>query len=182
MACLAASVVLLAVLLFDVALGRRRPAELRLHHRLPVVGGRECGRAGGTARHGVADGRGDPLHRAGGRRDGDLPRGVRRQRALVQPADRGEHPEPRRGSLDRLRHPRSGVPRARPLRPGQRGARGRPDAGPAGAAGGDHRRPRGHPRGAAVDPRGLDGARRHPVADDLAPGAAGRHSQASRPA
>ena len=34
--------------------------------------------------------------------------------------------------------------------------------------------PRGHPRGAAVDPRGLDGAWRHPVADDLAPGPARR--------
>ena len=41
---------------------------------------------------------------------------------------------------------------------------------------------RGDPRGAALDPRGLDGARRHPVADDLAAGAARRRSRASPPA
>ena len=41
---------------------------------------------------------------------------------------------------------------------------------------------RGDPRRAAVDPRGLDGARRDPVADDLAAGAAGARCRASRPA
>ena len=60
------------------------------------------------------------------RRDGDLPRGVRGPRALVQPAARGEHPEPRRGPLDRLRDPRPRVPRPRP-RPRARAARGRDD-------------------------------------------------------
>ncbi len=42
-----------------------------------------------------------------------------------------------------------------------------------GAAGGDRRRPRGDPRRAALDPRGLDGARGDQVADDLEAGAAG---------
>ena len=41
---------------------------------------------------------------------------------------------------------------------------------------------RGDPGRAAVDPRGLAGARRDPVADDLAPGAARPRSPASRPA
>ena len=35
--------------------------------------------------------------------------------ALVQPRDRAQHPEPGRGSLDRLRDPGPGVPGARAL-------------------------------------------------------------------
>ena len=61
--------------------------------------------------------------------------------ALVQPPDRAQHPEPRRGALDRLRHPRARVPRARPARP--RAASCSPAAltlGAAGAADRDHRR------------------------------------------
>ena len=69
-----------------------------------------------------------------------------------------------------------------PLGLGPRRAGGRPHARPARAAGGDHRRARGDPGGAAVDPRGLAGARRDAVADDLAAGAARRRSPASRPA
>ena len=41
---------------------------------------------------------------------------------------------------------------------------------------------RGDPRGAAVDPRGRARARRHALADDLAPGPAGRDARGSRPA
>ena len=69
-----------------------------------------------------------------------------------------------------------------PLGLGPLAAGRRPDARPARAARRDHRRPRGDPRGAAFDPRGLAGARRDPVADDLAAGAARRRSRASRPA
>ena len=56
------------------------------------------------------------LHRARGRGDGHLPRGVRGRESLVEPADRAEHPEPRRGPVDRLRHPRAGVPGPRAAR------------------------------------------------------------------
>ena len=68
------------------------------------------------------------------RRHRDLPRGVRRSRPLVQPPRRGQHPEPRRGALGRLRHPRARVHRPRPAEPGQRGAGGRHHARPARAA------------------------------------------------
>ena len=46
-------------------------------------------------------------------------------RALVQPRDRGQHPEPRRGPVDRLRHPRAGVHRARHRRRPRRARRRR---------------------------------------------------------
>ena len=101
-------------------------------------------------------------------------------------AHRGQHPEPRRGPVDRLRHPRPGVHRARAARlsasAGTGRARRRADPRPARAARRDHRRARGDPRGAAVDPRGLAGARRDAVADDLEAGPARRRSRASRPA
>ena len=42
--------------------------------------------------------------------------------ALVQPLHRAEHPEPRRRALDHLRHPRPRVPRARPALARPRGA------------------------------------------------------------
>ena len=60
-----------------------------------------------------------------------------------------------------------------PLQPRERRAGRWPDARAARAADGDHRRPGGAARRAVLDPRGLHGARRHPVADHLAPGAAG---------
>ena len=63
------------------------------------------------------------------------------------------------GALDRLRHPRPGLPRARSRpRPGAAGGRADPHA--ARAADRDHRLARGDPRGPAVDPRGRAGARR----------------------
>ena len=55
--------------------------------------------------------------------------------------------------VDRLRHPRARVPRARArARPGA--ARGRDDPDAARAADGDHRRARGDPLGARLDPPG----------------------------
>ena len=63
----------------------------------------------------------------------------------VQPADRGQHPEPRRGAVGRLRDPRAGVPGARPALAREHRARRRPHARAAGAARGDHRRPGGDP-------------------------------------
>ena len=60
-------------------------------------------------------------------------------------------------------------PRPRPRAPGRRA-----DPVAAGAADRDHRLARGDPGGAAVDPRGRARARRDALADDLAPGAAGR--------
>ena len=62
------------------------------------------------------------------------------------------------------------------------GARRGADAVAARAADRDHRLARGDPRGPVVDPPGLARARRHPVADDLAPGAARPASPASPPA
>ena len=67
------------------------------------------------------------VHRPGRRRDRDLPGGVRGPRPLVQPLHRGQHPEPRRGSLDHLRHPRPRLPRPRAAEPRQGRARRRPD-------------------------------------------------------
>ena len=90
---------------------------------------------------------------------------------LVQPLHRGEHPEPRRGSLDHLRHPRAGVPGSRATQPGPRGAGRGSHPRAAGPAGSDHRRARGDPRRPALDPRGLDGSRGDQVADDLEAGA-----------
>ena len=74
------------------------------------------------------------------RRDGDLPRGVRGQASLVQPTARGQHPESRSRSLDRLRDPRPRVHRARAVRHRPRAARGCADPDPARAPDGDHRR------------------------------------------
>ena len=116
------------------------------------------------------------------RRDRGLPRGVRGPQEVVEPHRRGQHPEPRRGALGRLRHPRARVHRARPDLARAHGAGGRDHARAAGAARRDHRRARGDPRRAAVDPRGLARARRHAVADDLEAGAARARSPASRPA
>ena len=119
--------------------------------------------------------------RASGRRDGGLPRGVRGQASLVQPAARGQHPEPRRRAVDRLRDPRARVYRARP-RPRPRPARGWTDPDAARAADGDHRRARSDPRSARLDSPGRLRARRDALAGRLAPGAAGRDSRASPPA
>ena len=74
------------------------------------------------------------------RRDRDLPRGVRRPHEVVQPPDRGQHPEPRRGALGRLRHPRPRVHRARAARLGPVLLAGAMTLGAARAAGRDHRR------------------------------------------
>ena len=84
------------------------PAELR--DRQPAIVGTL-----------LADARLRRVHHSGGRRQRDLPRGVREPRAAGSTAlHRGQHPEPRRGPLDRLRRPRPGVPRPRPARARQR--------------------------------------------------------------
>ena len=105
---------------------------------------------------------------------GDLPRGVRRQRELVEPADRGQHPEPRGGAVDHLRHPRPRLHRPRRRSTSASScSTGVAHPGAAGPADRDPGRPRGAARGAALDPRGLAGARRDQVADDPPPGPAG---------
>ena len=91
------------------------------------------------------------------RRRGDLPGGVRAEEPLDRP-DRGQHQQPRRGALDRLR---PAWPRRVPelLRPAALGAaRRRHGAGADDAADHHHRLARRAEGGAAVDPRG--GARR----------------------
>ena len=121
--------------------GRLRRAELGLPHELPVARSRrrpgiESALMGTLWLMAVCA----ALHRPGGGRDRDLPRGVRGPRPLVEPLHRGEHPEPRRGPVDRLRHPRPGVPRARAARARPGRARRRAHARPARAARRDHRR------------------------------------------
>ena len=115
------------------------------------------------------------------RRRRDLPGGVRRQGPLVQPRDRDQHPEPRRGAVDRLRNPRPGLPGSGP-RPRARAAGGSADAQPARPADRDHRLARGDPGGARRDPGRGACARRDPLADDPPPGAARPPSPASPPA
>ena len=114
---------------------------------------------------------------------GDLPGGVRRPRPLVQPADRAQHPEPRRGAVDRLRHPRARASSPRPARP-----RARPCSPPRSPCPcwccrwsiiASREAIRAVPQ---LDPRRLAGARRNQVADHLAPGAARPPSPASPPA
>ena len=114
-----------------------------------------------------------PLRRPDRRRHGALPRGVRGQDPLVQPSARDQHPEPRRGAVDRLRDPRARVPRPR-ARARPRSARRRDDPDAARAADRDHRGARGDQVGARLDPPGRLRARRDAVAGRLAPGAAGR--------
>ena len=121
-----------------------------------------------------------PLRRPDRRLHRDLPRGVRGQDALVQQAARGQHPEPRGRAVDRLRHPRARVPRARD-RARPRAAGGRDDPHPARAADRDHRVARGDPLGAGLDPAGRLRARSDAVAGRLAAGAAGGDSRASPP-
>ncbi len=151
----------------------RRPAGrfVGLRHELPLA--RDPGERGHPVRDRRDDLPDDHLHGARGPdrgHDRDLPRGVRGGRPLVEPDDRDQHPEPVRGPVGRLRHPRPGLHRPRAAEPRPGPARGRDHARTARAAGRDHRGPRGHPGRAAVDPRGLDGARRHAVADDLEAG------------
>ena len=97
----------------------------------------------------------------GRHRRGDLPRGVRAEEPVHRP-DRGQHQQPRRGALDRLRpaRPRGLHP---DLRPAALGAAGRRHGAVADDAADDHHR---HPQraegGAALDPRG--GLRRRRLA------------------
>ena len=188
----------LVVLLVDIFIDGR-PARDHAQHGLPFlhvdagqlgsfvtetpsrVDPSELRHRPGDRRDAMADGGLRRLHHPGGGRQRRLPRGVREPRALVPALHRGQHPEPRRGSLDRLRRPRPRLPGPRPALARQRRPRRRADARPAGAAGGDRRRPRGDPRRAPVDPRGLDGARGDQVADDLEAGAARVASPGSRP-
>ena len=87
-------------------------------------------------------------------------------------ADRGEHPEP--ASVPSIVYGILGLAFLvrGPLSLGPVVLAGGLMPRPAGAPGGHHRLARGDPGGAALDPRGLAGARRHPVADDPPPGAA----------
>ena len=111
-----------------------------------------------------------------------LPRGVRRQQPVVQPADRGQPPEPRRRAVHRLRTARGGGDGAARLRAqGRRPGRcDRPGA--ADPAGHHHHHPRGGARGSQRDPVRLTGPGCHPVADDVAADAPLVRSPASRPA
>ncbi len=115
------------------------------------------------------------------RTDGDLPRGVREPRALVESPDRGEHPEPRRSSGDRLRDPGPRIHRARDrCRP--RRARRRTDPHTRRPADGRRVIARSNSRRSGLDSPGRLRARRDEVAGRVAAGAARRRSPASRPA
>ncbi len=140
----------------------RRSAQPELHHGPRIVVPREGRDRVGPGRDALGDRGLHRLHRPRRRGQRRLPGGVRGPQPLVQPLHRGEHPEPRRGSLDRLRHPRPGLPRAWPAQPRPRGPRRGPHPRPAGPAGGGDRRARGDPRRATLDPRGLDGPRARP--------------------
>ena len=114
-------------------------AEHELHHRAAVGGEPEQLRhVAGDRRNALPDGH---RHRAGDsdrRRRRPLPRGVRGPGAAHQPLDRGQHPEPRRRALDRVRHPRTCIHRQRIAQPRLHVADGRPHPDPAGAADRDH--------------------------------------------
>ena len=149
---------------------RRRAAQLDVPDQLSVAAGRE-------RRH-LSRHRRQPLrHRAdrgagpaGRRRRRHLPRGVRRPEPRGA-LHRAQHRQPRRGAVDHLRPARAGPVRAGDGHGPQRAGR-RLHARPAGAAGGDPLDARSAAHGAEHDSRRLLRARRHQVADDLAPGAA----------
>ncbi|CAA9381802.1 MAG: Phosphate transport system permease protein PstA, partial [uncultured Rubellimicrobium sp.] len=155
--------------------GRAR-LQPRLHHRRRRL--REAPRG---SRHRRGDDR-LLLHDAGGaesfaphrRRGLHLPGGVRAQEPLHRP-HRGEHLEPRRGALHRLRHP--GPRGVHPVRPSAAvgAAGGGPGPHAAHATHHHHRHPRVAQGGAAVDPG--RGARRRRVAHagDLPPCPAACH-------
>ena len=108
---------------------RRRPAPVG-HLRDLLHGGHRARRRG--------------PHRC---RDGRLHRAVRRHGALVQPAARGQHPEPRGRAVHRVRHPRAGVPGARLPGPGSGRAHRGPHPHARRPADRDHLVARGDPRG-----------------------------------
>ena len=133
--------------------------DLLLHRRQPRAGTR---RRLGRGRRLVPDHAGDAGDRLPDRRfGGDLPGGVRSEEPLDDD-HRGQHQQPRRGALDRLRPARPcGVPEL--LRPAAFGAaRRRHGAGADDAADHHHRLARLAARRAAVDPRG--GARHRRLA------------------
>ncbi|CAA9339223.1 MAG: Phosphate transport system permease protein PstA, partial [uncultured Nocardioidaceae bacterium] len=155
--------------------GARRCAKARrepLHRVLldPFRGGDR--RPGRHPREPVADGdHGGDVRPAGNRRR-PVPRGVRQPHPVVQPADRGQPAEPRGGSLGDLWPAGSrpaGAARVPADVPGDRRGTG---ADPADPAGHHHHHPGVDPCGPARDPGRLAGARRHVVADHLAPVAA----------
>jgi hypothetical protein len=116
---------------------------------------------------------------AADRRGGlDLSRGVRAAEPVHRP-HRGQHLEPRRGAVDRVRHPRPcGVHPVRRRATGNPGAQGVGAAGRRAGADADdaaddhHRHPRRAEIGAALDPRGGAGRRRVEDAGGLSPRAA----------
>ena len=95
---------------------RRSPRGVQVGRRRPLLRaafGRsaDLGRSSGDPRDDLS---GDHHHRplrAAGRRDGDLPRGVREPRPVVQPDARGQHQNLAAVPFDRLRDPRPCVPR-----------------------------------------------------------------------
>ena len=169
-------ILLLGVLLIDVASDGARHARPGLPHRLPLVDRRArrhpSRRSVGTIWLMVLV-RGD--HRARRRGRGDLPRGVRGPTragttALIELniQNLAAVPSIVYGILGLAFLVRG------PLGLGHVVLAGGADPVAARAADRDHRLARGDPGGAALDPRGLARARRDAVADDLAPGAAGR--------
>ncbi len=143
---------------------RRGPDhQLRLHplpraHRLPRRHPRQH----------LADAGDGGARRTAGYRRGPLPRGVRRPRHLVQPADRGEPAEPRRRAVGDLRPAGgrgdggAGV-RAQGHRAGRRD---RPR--PADPPGHHHRHPRVRARRTQRDPIRVARPRRDDLADHVA--------------
>ena len=163
------ALVVLGALLVDVLATASAP-RLRAPHQLAVERPRRSpGASPAIIGHALADRR---LRPSSASRSASAPRSTSRStptaRRWCNRLHRAQHPEPRRRAVDRLRHPRPRLPRARPLSLGRVVLAGGADPRAARAADRDHRRARGDPRGAAVDPRGRARARRDAVADDLA--------------
>ncbi len=163
------------------AQGRRRLGHDDAPLRSTIGRPEHRGRAAGDPRHDLPGHSRAALHGASRRGHGALPRGVRRQGPLVQPLPRGQHPEPRGRSVDRLRHPRARVHRSRDRpRPGVAGRSDHPHA--ADAADGDHRLSRGDSRRARLHPPGRLRTGRDAMAGRSPPGDPRGNSRASPPA
>ena len=176
LACLAVGIIFLVVLLayvliegwprLDADLFRNQASQLH-----PATAGAQAAILGTLW---LMAGHGD--HRAADRRAcSGLSRGVRRPGALVQPADRAQHPKSRRRAQRGLRHPRARVDRARPALAGPGVACRGDHLGAADPAGDHHLQPGGDSRGAGLIARRLACPGRHPMADHLADNPAQQH-------
>ena len=146
-------------------------ALLGLPDQLPVAVPGEVGDLRRPRRQPVSDRPDDLVRGAGRRRGGDLPGGVRPAEPLAELcAD--QHRQPGRRAVDRVRHPGPRADRADSRHGSQRRLR-RPNPHAGGAADRHPRRARSAPRGAAFHPTGVVRAGSDPVADGVAPAAAG---------